>query len=67
MASITSVPAFSTEAGYDKLTVRGVVYDGDKKPAIGAISGSGLIQWTSDGMEQSSGWKICGTLKAFLA
>ena len=61
MTSITSVSAFSTESGYDKLTVGGVAYHGTNKPAIGS---AGTIQWSSDGSGVSSGWKICGQAKA---
>jgi len=64
LASITSVPAFNTEAKYDILTVGGKQYSGVAKPSTGTLSGDGLVQWTSDSSQGAAGWKLCGTVKA---
>merc|ERR1719188_1665168 len=52
-----SVQAFSTESGYDFLTMGGSTYSGSSGPASGTYSGS--ITWSSDYSVTNSGWKIC--------
>jgi len=52
-----SVQAFSTESGYDVLTMGGRSYSGTSGPASGTYSGS--ISWVSDYSVTNSGWKIC--------
>merc|ERR1719220_234457 len=52
-----SVDAFSTEAGYDLLTMGGNTYSGTSGPASGTYSGS--IAWASDYSVTRSGWKMC--------
>jgi len=52
-----TVDAFSTESGYDFLTVGGSTYSGSSGPADGAYAGP--ISWSSDYSVTSSGWKLC--------
>merc|ERR1719277_1720104 len=52
-----SVQAFSTESGYDFLTMGGSRYSGSNGPASGTYSGS--IAWSSDYSVTNSGWRIC--------
>jgi len=52
-----TVDAFSTESGYDFLTVGGVQYSGTSGPAGGSYSGA--ISWSSDYSVTNSGWKLC--------
>merc|ERR1719277_2689308 len=52
-----TVEAFSTESGYDILTMGGTGYSGTSGPAGGEFSG--VISWASDYSVQSSGWKLC--------
>jgi len=52
-----TVEAFSTESGYDILSMGGTQYSGTSGPAGGAFSG--VISWASDYSEVSSGWKLC--------
>jgi len=52
-----TVEAFSTESGYDILTMGGTQYSGTSGPASGAFSG--VISWASDYSVVSSGWKLC--------
>ena len=52
-----TVDAFSTESGYDFLTVGGVQYSGSSGPASGSYSGT--ISWSSDYSVTNSGWKLC--------
>jgi len=52
-----TVEAFSTESGYDILTMGGTRYSGTSGPAGGAFSG--VISWASDYSVVSSGWKLC--------
>jgi len=52
-----TVSAFSTESGYDILTVGGTRYSGTSGPPGGAFSG--VISWSSDYSIVSSGWKLC--------
>lgn len=54
-----TVDHFSTEAGYDKLTVGSSQYHGSNTPAGVHVSSGDTIQWVSDGSQTSSGWKIC--------
>merc|ERR1740129_79350 len=52
-----AVYAFSTEQGYDLLTMGGTSYSGTSGPASGTYSG--MISWSSDYSVVSSGWKLC--------
>jgi hypothetical protein len=52
-----AVQDFSTEGGYDKLTVNAIAYSGQAGPE--GVVPSGEITWTSDYSVTSSGWKIC--------
>lgn len=52
-----SVKHFSTETGYDTLTVNGVTYTGEKGPV--AVTPRGAIIWRSDRSVEKSGWKLC--------
>jgi len=52
-----TVDAFSTESGYDFLTVGGVQYSGTSGPASGSYNG--VISWSSDYSVSNSGWKLC--------
>merc|ERR1712151_521650 len=52
-----TVDAFSTESGYDFLTVGGSQYSGSSGPASGSYSGA--ISWSSDYSVTNSGWKLC--------
>jgi len=51
------VKAFSTERGWDTLTMGGLSYSGRNKPPRGVYRGS--ILWSSDQAIASSGWKLC--------
>ena len=51
--------AFSTESGYDSVTVNGVQYSGSTSPD-GVVASS--MTWSSDGSVVRDGWKICQTL-----
>jgi len=51
------VVSFETEAKYDKLTVNGQAYSGNKGPVD--IVASGTITWTADYSVNKFGWKIC--------
>merc|ERR1719330_1640956 len=52
-----TVDAFSTESGYDFLTMGGTRYSGSSGPASGTYSGE--ISWSSDYSVVNSGWKLC--------
>ncbi|CAK0911940.1 unnamed protein product, partial [Prorocentrum cordatum] len=52
-----TVESFTTESGYDKLTVNGVVYSGFSGPS--GITPSASISWTSDHSLQQTGWRLC--------
>merc|ERR1711920_490042 len=53
-----TVDAFSTESGYDYLTMSdGVAYSGTNGPPSGTYSG--VITWASDYSVTNSGWKLC--------
>lgn len=52
-----SVDAFSTEANYDKLTVNGEEYHGQRSPE--GVTPTSDITWVSDYSVTKSGWKIC--------
>ena len=53
-----TVEAFSTESGYDFLTMSdGVAYSGTSAPPSGTYSG--VITWASDYSVVNSGWKLC--------
>merc|ERR1719188_2244451 len=51
------VEAFSTESGYDFLTMGGSSYSGTSGPPSGTYTGS--ITWASDYSVTNSGWRIC--------
>jgi len=52
-----TVEAFSTESGYDFLTIGGTQYSGSSGPASGTYSGP--FSWSSDYSVVSTGWKLC--------
>jgi len=52
-----TVDAFSTESGYDFLSVNGVRYSGTSGPTSGTYTGS--ISWSSDYSVVQTGWKLC--------
>jgi len=52
-----TVEAFSTESGYDFLTMGGTAYSGSSGPASGTYTG--VISWSSDYSVVNSGWKLC--------
>ncbi|CAK0901604.1 unnamed protein product, partial [Prorocentrum cordatum] len=52
-----AVESFTTESGYDKLTVNGVVYSGFSGPS--GITPSASISWTSDHSLHQTGWRLC--------
>ena len=54
-----SVSGFSTEQGYDKLTVAGTQYQGTSGPTGVYVSSSMSITWSSDNSQESTGWNIC--------
>jgi hypothetical protein len=60
-AVMLSVTAFSTESGYDRLTVNGVQYSGTSGPNGVQVAAGSTITFTSDGSVTSSGFEICGT------
>jgi hypothetical protein len=55
-SSLLTSSAFSTESGYDKVTVNGVQYSGSTGP-YGVVASS--MTWSSDHSVVSPGWKIC--------
>lgn len=52
-----SVEAFSTEYGWDWLTVQGKQYSGATGPENGVYSG--VIRWSSDRIITETGWRLC--------
>ena len=55
-SSVLTSSAFSTESGYDKVTVNGVPYSGSRGPDCVVASS---MTWSSDHSVVSQGWKIC--------
>jgi hypothetical protein len=55
-----SVVAFSTESGYDKLTVNSVQYSGATGPGGVQVAAGSTITFTSDGSTVRSGFEVCG-------
>ena len=53
------VDAFSTESGYDKLTIGSTRYEGSSGPAGISVDPTTAIAWVSDVSVVRSGWKIC--------
>ena len=53
------VEAFTTESGYDKLTIGSTEYDGRTGPVGVSIGPTTSISWVSDSGGTESGWKIC--------
>merc|ERR1712232_359487 len=51
------VDQFSTEAGYDELTVNGKSYSGGDGPDD--VIPRGRIVWESDGTISQAGWRLC--------
>jgi hypothetical protein len=60
-AVLLSVTAFSTESGYDRLTVNGVQYSGTNGPGGVQVAAGSTITWTSDSSVTRTGFQICGT------
>jgi len=56
-AAPVTVRYFSTEAGYDTLTINGREYHGTQGPH-GVIPQKSMV-WSSDNSEARGGWKIC--------
>jgi len=57
-AATITVDAFSTESGYDFLTMSdGTQYSGSNGPPSGTYTG--VISWASDYSVVNSGWKMC--------
>ena len=54
---LLTATAFSTESGYDKLTVNGVEYSGTTGPM--GVELSGAFTWSSDGFSNRDGWEVC--------
>ena len=54
-----SVEAFSTENGYDFLTVNGQRYDGTTGPNGVPVTGGSTITFSTDGSVTRSGFSIC--------
>jgi len=50
--------AFSTESGYDTLTIGGTQYSGSSGPPSGSYTGT--ILWASDYSVTRAGWRMCG-------
>ena len=61
-----SVTSFSTEAGYDFLTVAGVQYSGTSGPAGVEVAAGATIAFTSDGSVTGSGFEVCGATNGAL-
>jgi hypothetical protein len=55
-----SVTAFTTESGYDFLTVNGVRYDGTSGPEGVQVAAGSTIFFTTDYSVVRSGFEICG-------
>lgn len=53
------VEAFSTERGYDHLTLGGVRYSGNSRPPNSVYTGT--LSWASDYSVASTGWRLCRT------
>ena len=56
--SVVTVAAFSTENGYDQLTVNGESYSGDSLEGKSFVAWTN-ISWHSDGSASGSGWELC--------
>jgi hypothetical protein len=54
---------FDTERGYDKLSVDGVEYSGEKQVAVEAglegLSPQGALSWSADSSVTRDGWRLC--------
>ena len=58
-AGTLAVEGFSTESGFDKLTLGGVEYQGTSGPSGVAVSAGEAMSWSSDHSGESTGWRIC--------
>eukprot|EP00729_Bicosta_minor_P027485 gene27485-3519_t len=58
LLSKIEVISFTTESGYDWLTVNGDKYEGTSGPTNVVLT-SAQITWRSDGNTELSGWSIC--------
>ena len=58
-AAALEVTAFSTESGYDELTIGSSTYGGISGPAGVIVDTNTPISWSSDGSDTRSGWRIC--------
>eukprot|EP01050_Picozoa_sp_SAG11_P015183 SAG11_NODE_1943_length_4020_cov_8.087733_4_plen_538_part_00 len=54
-----SCPVFSTEAGYDHVTIDGIHYNGAHCPSGTRVTLSSQIDWHSDANTVGEGWQIC--------
>ena len=50
---------FSTEAGYDKLSIGGVKYSGDAGPVNVLVRAGTIVNWESDYSGNDKGWRLC--------
>ena len=56
---VLSATSFSTESGYDKLTLGAIDYSGTNGPMAVSVSAGDHATWRSDYSIQSTGWKVC--------
>ena len=50
---------FSTESGFDYLTINGQRYEGSSGPNNVAVAAGSSFTWYSDGSEVRTGWTVC--------
>ena len=56
--------SFTTESGYDWLTVDGTRYSGSTGPLNQAVSSGATVTWESDYDVQNQGWRLCYSAEA---
>ena len=59
-----SSTAFTTESGFDELTINGVAYSGVTGPVDVPVDANDKIEWVSDSQTKATGWEVC--LKPYL-
>jgi hypothetical protein len=59
---VSAEAGFSTESGYDYVTIGGTQYSGTSGPVGVAVNAGGTLHWQSDGSVVGSGFTICGAL-----
>lgn len=62
--TLSASAGFSTEVGYDFVTIAGQRYQGTSGPRNAPINRGGTFSWVSDGSVVNSGWTICITPSA---